>query len=130
MDNCSSLYQDGNPLFIPKVPEAQLCTTYRDVVLGDAWTLLPSGKFERSPREFQKYEIVHGGKDTCHGDSGGPLWRWRRYSNADEVRAELVGIVSYGFVCALRDKPAVYTKVAAYLDWIKERVDKVYDCYS
>jgi hypothetical protein len=50
------------------------------------------------------------GQDACTWDSGGPLVRgWD---------GMLVGIVSRGKGCGLKDTPAVYTKVAAYRDWI------------
>uniref|UniRef100_A0A1A9UZQ6 Lectizyme n=1 Tax=Glossina austeni TaxID=7395 RepID=A0A1A9UZQ6_GLOAU len=48
-------------------------------------------------------------KDTCNGDSGGPLI----------CNETLTGIVSYGFGCALKYTAGVYTEVYAYLDWIK-----------
>lgn len=47
-------------------------------------------------------------QDSCQGDSGGPL----TYNN------ELVGIVSWGFKCGNPEKPAVYTNVFEYKDWI------------
>jgi len=55
-----------------------------------------------------------GGRDTCQGDSGGPLM----------VRAEdgawlQAGIVSWGEGCALRERYGVYTRVAAFADWIR-----------
>ncbi|XP_037574312.1 tryptase-2-like [Dermacentor silvarum] len=55
-----------------------------------------------------------GGRGTCHGDSGGPLQcklfgRWH-----------LTGITSFGSGCAKKGFPDVYTKVAHYVDWIKE----------
>lgn len=59
-------------------------------------------------------DIDHGGVDTCHGDSGGPLLKVKA-SGAPE----LVGIVSYGKGCAQKSKPGVYTKVAAYAEWIE-----------
>ncbi|XP_037970484.2 trypsin, alkaline A [Plutella xylostella] len=51
-----------------------------------------------------------GGKDSCQGDSGGPLY-------SDKV---LVGVVSWGIVCADPFYPGVYTKVSAFADWIKK----------
>lgn len=58
-----------------------------------------------------------GGKGPCHGDSGGPLAKKRG------GRSELVGIVSFGPAgCTVPDKPAVYTKVSHYIDWIKRNL--------
>jgi secreted trypsin-like serine protease len=31
----------------------------------------------------------------------------------------LVGIVSYGYKCGFQNMPGVYTRVSAYLEWIK-----------
>ncbi|XP_053681529.1 serine protease persephone-like [Sabethes cyaneus] len=52
--------------------------------------------------------------DTCRGDSGGPL------HYADEERFYLVGITSFAMGCG--GQAAVYTRVAAYLDWIESIV--------
>jgi trypsin len=54
---------------------------------------------------------VAGGKDSCGGDSGGPLLTTNNLQ---------VGIVSYGENCGLPDIPAVYTKVATYTDFIRQ----------
>ncbi|KAF3814899.1 hypothetical protein GH733_017175 [Mirounga leonina] len=54
---------------------------------------------------------LEGGKDTCAGDSGGPLI-------CDGV---LHGITSWGHIpCGSPSMPAVYTKVISHLEWIKE----------
>lgn len=57
-----------------------------------------------------------GGKDTCQGDSGGPLMR--------EVSGDwhLVGLTSWGFQCALPNRPGVLTKVANFTPWAQEIV--------
>lgn len=58
----------------------------------------------------------HPGKDTCTGDSGGPLsWEDRKTE-----RVHLVGIVSFGVGCNQIGFPGVYTKVTNYLDWIQQ----------
>lgn len=56
---------------------------------------------------------LHGGKDTCNGDSGGPLLTKTNIQ---------VGITSFGIGCARPDKPGMYTKVSAYSKWIQEGI--------
>ncbi len=53
-----------------------------------------------------------GGKDSCQGDSGGPL----------VVNGKLVGVVSWGYECAIRGYYGVYTRTANYTTWIKKYV--------
>ncbi|XP_017091575.2 CLIP domain-containing serine protease B8 [Drosophila bipectinata] len=54
-------------------------------------------------------------KDTCAGDSGGPLM----YFDRQKSRWVAYGVVSYGFTqCGMAGKPAVYTNVAEYTEWI------------
>ncbi|XP_054444762.1 kallikrein-1 [Pteronotus mesoamericanus] len=54
---------------------------------------------------------LKGGKDSCAGDSGGPLI----------CNGQLQGIVSWGHTpCARPNKPSAFTKVVSLLDWIKE----------
>nr|CAD7589952.1 unnamed protein product [Timema genevievae] len=50
-----------------------------------------------------------GGKDACQGDSGGPLISG----------GVLVGVVSWGGVCAAANQPGVYAKVSFYRSWIQ-----------
>ena len=54
--------------------------------------------------------------DTCQADSGGPLMMFR----SDTKVWELVGITSFGQGCARPSYAGVYTRVAAYHDWIKQ----------
>ncbi|XP_063277221.1 chymotrypsin-C-like [Prinia subflava] len=50
----------------------------------------------------------------CSGDSGGPLNCYR------DDHWEVHGIVSFGLVpyCNTYQKPTVFTRVSAYVDWI------------
>ena len=60
-------------------------------------------------------------KDTCNGDSGGPLFV--RGENADlDVQ---VGIVSWGFRCASPGYSGVYTKVSEITGWINDEVTRL-----
>ena len=62
--------------------------------------------------------FAEGGKDSCEGDSGGPLMAWSDQHNAWTV----VGIVSNGIKCAEPNLPGVYTRVSEYIDWINKYV--------
>ena len=53
------------------------------------------------------------GKDSCYGDSGGPLL----IVGDEDIQ---VGIISAGQGCARDEFPGVYTRVSPYLEWIKE----------
>ncbi|XP_016061465.1 PREDICTED: kallikrein-1 [Miniopterus natalensis] len=54
---------------------------------------------------------LKGGKDTCLGDSGGPLI----------CDGELQGITSWGHIpCGLPNMPGVFTRILPLVDWIKE----------
>jgi secreted trypsin-like serine protease len=62
-----------------------------------------------------------GGKDSCFGDSGGPLIV---ADNADDKGFTQVGIVSWGPQCGNPLFPGVYTRVSSFSDWIgKEMKD-------
>ncbi|KAK2907413.1 hypothetical protein Q8A67_006398 [Cirrhinus molitorella] len=58
--------------------------------------------------------IPAGGVDTYCGDSGGPLMH--RY-DSQWVQS---GITSFGYGCAKRNTPGVYTRVSQYQQWITD----------
>ncbi|XP_012285292.1 serine protease easter-like isoform X2 [Orussus abietinus] len=61
------------------------------------------------------------GKDSCRGDSGGPLMRVDSFGGP--YKYYLFGIVSFGTArCGASTSPAVYTNVARYLPWILDHV--------
>lgn len=59
---------------------------------------------------------IASGKDTCAGDSGGPLFD--PDGAAAGLSPLLVGITSYGLGCAKPDIPGIYTNVGNYFSWI------------
>uniref|UniRef100_A0A914DV58 Peptidase S1 domain-containing protein n=1 Tax=Acrobeloides nanus TaxID=290746 RepID=A0A914DV58_9BILA len=63
------------------------------------------------------------GKDTCQGDSGGPLQQvnkngyWFQY-----------GITSFGYGCAEKGYPGVYSRTSAYCDFIANVTQRAVEC--
>ncbi|XP_057338091.1 CLIP domain-containing serine protease HP8-like [Microplitis mediator] len=61
------------------------------------------------------------GKDSCTGDSGGPLMKVEALN--DIPKYYLIGIVSFGAKhCGQTAMPAVYTRITRYLFWILENI--------
>ncbi|KAM7107006.1 serine protease 56 [Ciconia maguari] len=62
---------------------------------------------------------LSGGIDSCQGDSGGPL----ACQDPSSHHFILYGITSWGDGCGERGKPGVYTRVAAFADWLSLQMD-------
>lgn len=61
-------------------------------------------------------------KDSCPGDSGGPLHAAAYIF--DDIRLVQQAIVSFGpRLCGLEGYPGVYTRVACYMDWILDNME-------
>ncbi|XP_050071968.1 serine protease snake-like [Anopheles maculipalpis] len=81
--------------------------------------------FQRNRRVPQGLQETHlcagysaGGRDTCTGDSGGPL----QINSGDEACvAQIIGITSFGIGCG-STAPGIYTRVSQFVDWIEQIV--------
>ncbi|XP_040567956.2 urokinase-type plasminogen activator [Lepeophtheirus salmonis] len=71
------------------------------------------------PNKNTKTYSIFGGADSCTGDSGSPLWIWKG------KRAFLIGIVSRGRGCALKNSPGIYTKVYRHINWIQKHTNNL-----
>lgn len=61
-----------------------------------------------------------GRKDSCQGDSGGPLVAFDNDGCPYQI-----GIVSWGPECASERAYGVYTRVSAYIPWIRQYVSEL-----
>ena len=84
--------------------------------------------YEKYNRRLQKFSRVKfamqhtqlcasavSGSDSCRGDSGGPLL------DLTGNQATVIGIVSFGTNKCDSSIPGVYSRVSAYLDWIRNK---------
>ncbi|KAH8370964.1 hypothetical protein KR093_005697, partial [Drosophila rubida] len=60
------------------------------------------------------------GKDSCNGDSGGPLAYIAHFN--DRQRFVQYGVVSFGSHICGDGHPGVYTNVASYIRWIAYKI--------
>jgi len=112
----------------------------RDSYLGDAnnhlheVTIEVYGKSNCGDVAYQMTEdmmcagLMEGGKDSCQGDSGGPLVAKNDKDN--NGAATLVGVVSWGKVCAAVNAPGVYADVAHFVQsgWLSSVLTDLETC--
>lgn len=90
---------------VPIAPQPQCAKTY-------------SNRFQIRLKDSQVCAGGVGGKDSCRGDSGGPMMIPAKIPNIGVVWF-MTGVVSFGPTpCATPNVPGVYTKIADYYDWI------------
>ena len=77
----------------------------------DQWELsiLPT---DQSRLVFTGYQ--EGGRDSCDGDSGGPL-----SVRLEDGRWYIVGVVSWGIGCGEVNQPGVMVRLSKYTQWIQ-----------
>ncbi|GFR31329.1 serine proteinase stubble [Trichonephila clavata] len=74
-----------------------------------------AGFVEDIPDIFICAGYPNGGKDSCEGDSGGPM-----VLQEDDGRWVLAGVISWGIGCALPNQPGVYTRITKFAEWINQ----------
>ncbi|CAB3243507.1 unnamed protein product [Arctia plantaginis] len=79
-------------------------------------------------RSYWQYAITdnmvcagRGRRDSCAGDSGGPLLCKDR-----NMRYYLQGITSFGDGCGKRGKYGIYTRTAGYVTWMRDVMNNKY----
>lgn len=79
-------------------------------------------------RSYWQYAITEnmvcagrGRRDSCAGDSGGPLLCRDR-----NMRYVLQGITSFGDGCGKRGKYGIYTRTSGYVKWIRDIMETKY----
>ena len=77
-----------------------------------------AGYLKRVPPTVLCAGYAEGGKDSCEGDSGGPLM----VLSEDQATWLLAGVVSNGIRCAEPNLPGIYSRVSHYADWINKYV--------
>lgn len=80
--------------------------------------LVPMATARRSYRSrvlnARHLAAMASGKDTCSGDSGGPIFDLDGQSG----NPLLVGVTSYGIDCAVPEIPGIYANVGNYGSWL------------
>jgi len=76
-----------------------------------------SGHPQYIPHIFICAGYTEGGRDSCGGDSGGPL----SVSRGDG-RFVVAGVISWGVGCAQINQPGVMTRISEFTPWITDNI--------
>ncbi|KAF5293939.1 hypothetical protein FQA39_LY13644 [Lamprigera yunnana] len=80
--------------------------------------------YENTQAQLTDRQICAGGqnrRDSCGGDSGGPIQRIDSYN--DDARYVQYGVVSFGpRFCGQEGFPGVYTRTDSYIEWILDNM--------
>ncbi|KAL7646385.1 UNVERIFIED_CONTAM: hypothetical protein RMT77_003298 [Armadillidium vulgare] len=82
--------------------------------------VFPDRECKKKLKAYYKKEFMicaaHPMKDTCSGDSGGPLM-----TKLNDHQYILIGVTSFGLLgCGKLEKPGVYTRMSTIVPWIKK----------
>jgi len=115
-------YVSTNPLILAKKLQELNVLVWSHADCRTVWSNIqgPNGQqwmgIEASPHLCAGYKTLI--KDSCRGDSGGPL-----IVSHGPTGYLLVGVVSFGDVnCGTAHIPGVYTRVSTYRDWINATI--------
>ncbi|KAH8355998.1 hypothetical protein KR200_006336, partial [Drosophila serrata] len=106
-------------------PSAKLLKVKLDRYAEKVCMRLLARQVEEYPRGFDaRNQLCVGSdmaRDTCNGDSGGPLLI---YHLEYPCMYHVMGITSAGLTCGTPGIPGIYTRVYPYLDWITRTMAK------
>eukprot|EP00095_Tigriopus_kingsejongensis_P007323 maker-scaffold689_size110969-snap-gene-0.24 protein:Tk07323 transcript:maker-scaffold689_size110969-snap-gene-0.24-mRNA-1 annotation:"serine protease 33 precursor" len=101
----------GKKNYLPHFP------IYRRVVNGSEVTYVQ--EYHKEDVLYSARDYIFGGKDSCYGDSGGPMWVRVKRRGDQKAKAVQIGIVARGEGCAKKGSPGIYTRVKSVVEWIR-----------
>jgi len=104
----------------PALQEVTVKIIAPEVCKRQDWYGRYGDSFEEQSMMCAGYE--EGGKDSCDGDSGGPL-----QCMTPSGRWKLAGVASFGVrKCGMAKRPGVYVDIAKHMDWIERHFKGIY----